>query len=54
MTETRRPIKVTKKSETESKAEIDRRLEIRFLKHLKTKYPEDDKRLTKEMAQELR
>lgn len=37
-------------SEAEKLADEERRIELRFLRHLKRKYPDDDKRITQELA----
>jgi len=42
-------IKVTKRADLEKQAEEERRLEIRFLRHLKKKYSEEDKKITDEI-----
>lgn len=41
-------IRVIKKEEIDHEAEEERRLEIRYLRHLKRKYPEDDERINRE------
>lgn len=38
-----------KRSEAEIIAEDERRIEIRYLKHLKRKYPAEDRRISEEL-----
>lgn len=42
---------VRKLTEAERLAVEARRIEINYLRHLKRKYPDDDKRITQELAQ---
>jgi len=48
MSENPQKPKVRKMTDDEKAADAERRLEIQYLRHLKRKYPQEDKRMSQE------